>query len=100
MRRLFLPSVLVAVVQGAALLVPGGLGAQTPPAPQKPAGSTSVQSPPAGQGSKSATTTQGSQGTQTAPNAAAKPAFKQEELDQLVAPIALYPDSLISQVLM
>jgi hypothetical protein len=26
--------------------------------------------------------------------------FKQEELDQLVAPIALYPDSLLSQVLM
>jgi len=28
------------------------------------------------------------------------PVFKQEELDQLLAPIALYPDSLISQVLM
>ena len=32
------------------------------------------------------------------PEAAA--AFKQEELDQLVAPIALHPDSLISQILM
>jgi len=29
-----------------------------------------------------------------------KPSFKQEELDQLVAPLALYPDSLVSQVLM
>ncbi len=28
------------------------------------------------------------------------PSFKQEELDQLLAPIALYPDSLVSQVLM
>ena len=28
------------------------------------------------------------------------PAIKQEELDQLLAPIALYPDSLIAQILM
>jgi len=32
------------------------------------------------------------------PNAG--PVFKQEELDQLLAPVALYPDSLLSQVLM
>jgi hypothetical protein len=31
---------------------------------------------------------------------AAAPVFKQEELDQLVAPIALHPDPLISQILM
>jgi hypothetical protein len=32
---------------------------------------------------------------------AASPApFKQEELEQLVAPIALYPDALLAQVLM
>ncbi len=30
----------------------------------------------------------------------AKPAFKQAELDQVLAPIALYPDSLLSQILM
>ena len=29
----------------------------------------------------------------------AAPVFKQEELDQILAPIALYPDSLVSQVL-
>jgi hypothetical protein len=29
-----------------------------------------------------------------------QPAFKQEELEQLLAPIALYPDSLLAQVLM
>ena len=32
--------------------------------------------------------------------AAGAPVFKQEELDQLAAPIALYPDSLIAQILM
>jgi len=31
---------------------------------------------------------------------AGNPVFKQEELDQMLAPIALYPDSLLSQVLM
>jgi Protein of unknown function (DUF3300) len=30
----------------------------------------------------------------------APPVFKQEEFDQLVAPIALYPDSLVAQILM
>ena len=34
-----------------------------------------------------------------AQQSAAPPTFKQEELDQLVAPIALYPDSLVSQIL-
>jgi hypothetical protein len=29
-----------------------------------------------------------------------RPVFKQEELDQMMAPIALYPDSLLAQVLM
>jgi hypothetical protein len=31
---------------------------------------------------------------------ASKPAFKPEELDQLVAPIALHPDALLAQILM
>jgi hypothetical protein len=30
----------------------------------------------------------------------AAPVFKQEELDQILAPIALYPDSLVAQILM
>ena len=29
-----------------------------------------------------------------------RPAFTQQELDQMLAPIALYPDSLLSQILM
>src|SRR5258708_6902853 len=36
----------------------------------------------------------------TAPVAPDKPPLKQEELEQLLAPIALYPDPLITQVLM
>jgi len=36
----------------------------------------------------------------TTPVRAQAPAFKDEELDQMLAPIALYPDSLLSQVLM
>jgi uncharacterized membrane protein YgcG len=36
---------------------------------------------------------------QPAQQAAAAPVFKQEELDQILAPIALYPDSLVSQIL-
>ncbi|MBI5632793.1 MAG: DUF3300 domain-containing protein [Nitrospirae bacterium] len=35
-----------------------------------------------------------------AQDAGGKPTFKQEELDQLLAPVALYPDSLLTQVLM
>ncbi len=34
------------------------------------------------------------------PSAPSTPAFSQQELDQLVAPIALYPDALFTQVLM
>ena len=34
------------------------------------------------------------------PESPRRPAFRQEELDQMLAPIALYPDSLLSQVLM
>src|SRR5436190_4751546 len=36
----------------------------------------------------------------TAPAAAGAKTFSQEELDQLLAPIALYPDALLAQVLM
>jgi hypothetical protein len=36
----------------------------------------------------------------SAPSGAATATFNKEQLEQLVAPIALYPDSLLSQVLM
>jgi hypothetical protein len=35
-----------------------------------------------------------------APAAPAAPAFSQEQLDQMLAPIALYPDSLVMQIIM
>lgn len=38
--------------------------------------------------------------TLTAAVAQERPAFSQHELDQMLAPIALYPDSLLSQILM
>jgi hypothetical protein len=56
------------------------------PAAQTPAAKAPAAQAPAAQAPKSAT--------------ADKPAFKQEELDQMLAPVALYPDSLLSQVLM
>jgi hypothetical protein len=36
----------------------------------------------------------------TAPPSSVAPAFSQQELDQLLAPVALYPDALLSQILM
>ena len=35
-----------------------------------------------------------------AQNAGDAPLFKKEEIEQLVAPLALYPDSLVAQILM
>ena len=61
-----------AVSLGLALPVPG----QVPPPPAAPA---PAAAPPASSGAKS---------------------FSQQELDQLVAPIALYPDALLAQVMM
>jgi hypothetical protein len=52
---------------------------------------------PAGVGAQPAQTPQTSS---TASTAASSAPFKQEELEQLLAPIALYPDALLAQVLM
>src|SRR4051812_45978046 len=37
---------------------------------------------------------------QSDPEPADEPAFTRQELDQMLAPIALYPDALLSQILM
>ena len=37
---------------------------------------------------------------QAPPGGQGPPAFKPEELDQIAAPIALYPDPLVAQILM
>jgi hypothetical protein len=56
------------------------------------------QDPAAGKGAKASTAPPAAGGA--AQPAPAKPAFKPEEIEQFVAPIALYPDSLVSQILM
>ena len=67
------------------------------PAPSQPLPWTTSPSAPAQKGG-TAPAAAATAGAQAAP--AGAPAFKQEELDQLVAPIALYPDALLAQVLM
>jgi hypothetical protein len=64
-----------------ALVIPAFVLAQTPPAPRAPAPTAPAAAAPG------------------APAASGK-TFRQEELDQLLAPIALYPDALLAQVLM
>ncbi len=56
-------------------------------------GQDKLPAPPSGSQPAAAPSPQG-------PPAADQPAFKPEELEQMLAPIALYPDSLLSQVLM
>ncbi|HET6956695.1 MAG TPA: DUF3300 domain-containing protein [Vicinamibacterales bacterium] len=70
MKLASLTSIVVAIAVGAAPVA----SAQTPPPPPPPSGAQ----PAAGSGAT----------------------FKQEELDAMLAPIALYPDALLSQVLM
>ena len=65
---------IVATVVCVALAFPAS--AQTPPPPSPPASAPAAAAPSGGK------------------------TFSQEELDQLVAPIALYPDALLAQVLM
>lgn len=91
------------------LMMGGGLSAQNAPAPQPPA---APPAPPAASAPAAAATQQPTavstsrpQEVQTAaaasqPAAPAKPAFTQEQLDTALAPIALYPDSLLAQLLM
>ena len=66
---------LVALALCAALAMP--VGSQVPPTPAP------APAAPPGQGGQPAAKS-----------------FSQEELDQLVAPVALYPDALLAQVLM
>jgi hypothetical protein len=71
----------VAALAIALIALPAPVMGQAPPPP--PPSTSSAASPPPG-------------GTP----AEGQKTFSQEELDQLVAPIALYPDSLFAQVLM
>ena len=70
----------IALGFAAALAAAGALAQPVPPPPPPPPGASAPPPP----------------GTP----ASAAPTFKQEELEQLAAPIALYPDALVAQILM
>ena len=74
---------------------PAGKPATTPPAsPQATPPAGQQATPPAGQPATPSTEAKpGEKGGDKAP-------FKAEELEQILAPIALYPDDLLSQILM
>src|SRR5262245_41334952 len=74
---------------------PPGTPAATQPKPPPPATAQPKPAPPAAGAQPPAPATPGA-----SPPAGDKPDFKPEEIEQLVASIALYPDSLISQILM
>ena len=63
--------------------------------------SANQQAPPPGYPAQSQPPAQATQQAPTAPGAPAPPYTQQtpEQLQQLVAPIALYPDSLVAQIL-
>jgi len=81
LRPCVLSVVLIAALSATSCKREAAPAATTTPAPATPA--PAATPPPA-----------------TAETAAAQRVFGQEELDQMVAPIALYPDSLLTQVLM
>src|SRR5262245_42418670 len=69
--------------------------AQSPPQPQAPQSPPQAQTPPTpGQAQSSQAPAQAQAAQQ------GQPTFKKEEVEQLVAPIALYPDALVAQILM
>ena len=95
----FLPLVLMLFV-----LMPLGASAQTA---QTPSTAPSAQAPSAAPSAQAPSTAPSAQAPSTAPSAQAPSTapssdqmLKPEELDALVAPIALYPDSLLSLMLM
>ena len=74
------------------------IAAQAPAQPLPWATSPSAPAPASGSAPAKPQAAAASAGAQAAPATAST--FKQEELDQLLAPIALYPDALLAQVLM
>jgi len=85
------------------LLIGGGIHAQTPPetpaSVQQTAVTNTTTSTTAIQTAAETTQAQRQQ-TVPRPVAPAQPAFTQEQLDTALAPVALYPDSLLAQLLM
>ena len=81
---------LTATAAGALILFANGAGAQAPPDNANPPPQTQSQTQ-SGEPQETLSQTQSGE---------AKETFSQAELDQLVAPIALYPDALLARVIM
>jgi len=86
--------VVAGVLAAAIIVVPPSVPAQTIPAP---AGETAT--PPATTPASEAEAPAGD-APSAPPPVASPPALRAEQLDQLLAPIALYPDALLAQILM
>src|SRR6516164_3552681 len=91
---LFVSSVVCAQPDQASMSGAGG----SPPAPDAPASAPVAQEPAPNSAGEARLRTPPAEVPAT--TAEAPPIFKAEQLDQLLAPIALYPDALLAQILM
>jgi hypothetical protein len=85
-----------------ALLLPPAIGAQSDPAPatDAPGPAPLAESPAPASAVESPASAPAAEAPAPTPKAETPPIFKAEQLDQLLAPIALYPDPLLAQILM
>ena len=91
---LFVSSVVCAQPDQASMSGAGG----SPPAPEVPGSAPVTQEPAPNSAGEIRLPTPPAEAPATKPEA--PPIFKAEQLDQLLAPIALYPDALLAQILM
>jgi hypothetical protein len=91
---LFVSLVVCAQPDQASMSGAGGL----PPAPEAPVPATETEEPAPNSAGETRLPTPPAEVPATKPEA--PPIFKAEQLDQLLAPIALYPDALLAQILM
>ena len=91
---LFVSSVVCAQPDQASMSGAGG----SPPTPEAPVSAPVTQEPAPNSAGETRLPTPPAEAPATKPEA--PPIFKAEQLDQLLAPIALYPDALLAQILM
>lgn len=91
---LFVSSVVCAQPDQASMSGAGG----SPPTPEAPVSAPVTQEPAPNSAGETRLPTPPAETPATKPEA--PPIFKAEQLDQLLAPIALYPDALLAQILM
>jgi|GEM_PF-4884434 len=82
-----------------ALLAPPAVRARADPAPPAAQG-LAPEAPVPAPVAENPTPTSAAEAPAPKPEAETPPTFKAEQLDQLLAPIALYPDALLAQILM